>query len=1068
MAKAKTKQQLTLENEELRARLQELEETLEAIRSGSVDAIVASGPAGDRVYTLEGADHAYHMMVESMNEGAVTLMPDGTVLYGNRQFVQLTGSPPSDVIGRRFHDFVHSSDQQTLDDILDRAESNGLKAEIRLRNDSDAGIPVQIAANPIDLSGARALTLVITDLSAQKRYEEIVAAENLSRRILEQAQEAIAVCIDGCIVRANRAFYEICGCSPLMQLFDLVFPLRISESEMFSAAMPESGKTIRNQEVRYQRPDGRIFNLILNAGPLVGREDKVLGSLISLVDITERKRVEERLRESEIRFREMAETVPEIIFTTLPDASMDYVNERGLDYAGLPAGDAMGDNWMKVVHPEDLERSVRSVAESLQTGQPYEVRQRLRAADGSYRWFLARARAIRDEKGRILKWFGNATDIHDMMQAEKALRAGEEQVRVLIQNVQSAVALINEHGALTIVNRSFLRMFELAEDADILNINSRDWGQWQVFDEQGVLLDVDEHPVRKAAQTGRAVQNQLIAMQAPGSTARKWILISAEPILDAQGRMQRLISTYHDITERKLAEEELRASEERLRFALETCHIGAWDLDLVDHSAFRSLEHDRIFGYAEPLPQWTYEMFLDHVLPEDRAAVDAKFRHATDTQGDWSFECRIRRADGEVRWIWAAGRHRADATGASRRMAGIVQDITERKQADNLLQTTLNRFYLMLASMYSGVLLMTEEGRIEFVNQAFCDAYGLKEAPDDLKGLTSLDLLEKIRHAFVHPDQGAARIREILRRGQPVRGEEFAMQGGRTALRDFVPLIVDGKSSGRLWIHVDITELKQAEADLLKSEESLRLANEYLEQRVRERTMDLQNLTGELERSRHELRDLVSELVLAEERERKRIAGVLHDEIAQTLAAARMRLDLLQGTRPDPRDAHTLQEVKAFLAQSIQETRALMSDVGNPLLFDMGLKAACESLAERLMKSNPVRILCDIREAFKNLDPDMKTILYQVVRELLTNVVKHSRARNAQVLIDLEDGHFRVQVTDDGVGFDPGALGAPTAEGGFGLYSIRERLLAIDGTLGIRSNPGAGTEVTAIMPAAIK
>ena len=374
----------------------------------------------------------------------------------------------------------------------------------------------------------------------------------------------------------------------------------------------------------------------------------------------------------------------------------------------------------------------------------------------------------------------------------------------------------------------------------------------------------------------------------------------------------------------------------------------------------------------------------------------------------------------------------------------------------------------MLSSMYCGVLLMTDEGRIEFVNQAFCDSYGLKEAPDEMKGMASQDLLERIRNVYLHPEEAAARIREILQRGQPVRGEEFDMQSGRTAMRDFIPLSVHGKSSGRLWIHVDITELKQAEADLRKSEEALRLANEYLEQRVRERTMDLQHLTGQLERNRHELRNLVSELALAEERERKRIAGVLHDEIAQTLAAARMRLDLLQGTPPDPRDAHTLQEAKAFLAQSIQETRALMSDVGNPLLFDMGLKAACESLAERLMKSNPVRILCDIRDAFKYLDPDMKTILYQVVRELLTNVVKHSRARNAQVLIDLEDGHFRVQVTDDGVGFEPGALGVPSDEGGFGLYSMRERLFAIDGTLGIRSNPGAGTEVTAIMPAAIK
>ena len=96
----------------------------------------------------------------------------------------------------------------------------------------------------------------------------------------------------------------------------------------------------------------------------------------------------------------------------------------------------------------------------------------------------------------------------------------------------------------------------------------------------------------------------------------------------------------------------------------------------------------------------------------------------------------------------------------------------------------------------------------------------------------------------------------------------------------------------------------------------------------------------------------------------------------------------------------------------------------------------------------------------------MKTILYQVVRELLNNVVKHSRAQNAHVLIDMEDGRFRVKVTDDGAGFDPQTLGTPTAEGGFGLYSIRERLIAIDGSLRIESSPGAGTVVTAVLPAA--
>jgi signal transduction histidine kinase len=258
----------------------------------------------------------------------------------------------------------------------------------------------------------------------------------------------------------------------------------------------------------------------------------------------------------------------------------------------------------------------------------------------------------------------------------------------------------------------------------------------------------------------------------------------------------------------------------------------------------------------------------------------------------------------------------------------------------------------------------------------------------------------------------------------------------------------------------------RTEEKLRFSEEALQKANEFLEQRVRERTMDLQNLAEQLDRSRGELRKLASELVMSEERERKRIAGVLHDDIAQTLAAARMRLDLLQSIPSDHKDRQTLQEVKNFLVQSIRETRALMTDIGNPLLFDLGLKAACEALATRLMERHPVRIRCDIPDAYKQLDPDVKTILYQVVRELLNNIAKHSQAQNAYVMIYVQDGHFRVQVTDDGVGFDPGALGAPTAEGGYGLYSIRERLIAIDGSLQIESAPGSGTVVTAILPSA--
>ncbi|HAZ30306.1 TPA: hypothetical protein DCY65_01885 [Candidatus Acetothermia bacterium] len=147
-----------------------------------------------------------------------------------------------------------------------------------------------------------------------------------------------------------------------------------------------------------------------------------------------------------------------------------------------------------------------------------------------------------------------------------------------------------------------------------------------------------------------------------------------------------IFAVVRDVTERRRAAEAVRASEARLAFALEQSQTGGWDLDLVDHTAHRTLKHDQIFGYDALLPEWNYDMFLEHVLPEDRAEVDRLFREATAAETNWSFECRIRRRDGEVRWIWVTGGHQRDADGQAQRLAGIVQDITERKLAEAELQ----------------------------------------------------------------------------------------------------------------------------------------------------------------------------------------------------------------------------------------------------------------------------------------------------------------------------------------------------------------------------------------------
>ena len=139
------------------------------------------------------------------------------------------------------------------------------------------------------------------------------------------------------------------------------------------------------------------------------------------------------------------------------------------------------------------------------------------------------------------------------------------------------------------------------------------------------------------------------------------------------------IGVVQDIAARRRTAEALHQSEARLRFVLDAARLGEWDLDLATLVARRSPRHDQIFGYDDLPPDWTYDRFLDHVLPEDRAAVDASFRQTLATGEPWRFESRIARADGQIAWIEARGRVYLDDAGTPRRMLGTVEDITERK-----------------------------------------------------------------------------------------------------------------------------------------------------------------------------------------------------------------------------------------------------------------------------------------------------------------------------------------------------------------------------------------------------
>lgn len=303
--------------------------------------------------------------------------------------------------------------------------------------------------------------------------------------------------------------------------------------------------------------------------------------------------------------------------------------------------------------------------------------------------------------------------------------------------------------------------------------------------------------------------------------------------------MHRARARAHAAIEREVEALAQREADERLRFALEQSQTGGWDLDLADHTAFRTLRHDQIFGYESLLPDWTYERFLEHVLPEDRAEVDRRFRAATATQSDWSFECRIRRKDGAVRWIWATGGHQRDATGQARRMAGIVQDITERRRVEEALRESEEMFR---ESFYRASVGKAQVEPVDFrfvrVNPAFCAFTGYTEA----------ELLGKTFPDITFPEDRADNLALAARlfEGKTptfVREKRYVRKDGAVVWAHVsATVIFDSAGRPKLTSAViqDITAHKQAE-------EEIRTLNAELEQRVEERTRQLAEANKELE-----------------------------------------------------------------------------------------------------------------------------------------------------------------------------------------------------------------------------
>lgn len=236
-------------------------------------------------------------------------------------------------------------------------------------------------------------------------------------------------------------------------------------------------------------------------------------------------------------------------------------------------------------------------------------------------------------------------------------------------------------------------------------------------------------------------------------------------------------------------------------------------------------------------------------------------------------------------------------------------------------------------------------------------------------------------------------------------------------------------------------------------------------QAIAERVADLVDLDAAQKAVgtyQNELRSLASQLSITEERERREIATYLHDRIGQELALVKLRMESLRGRAREDADNRTIDQVCETTAEVIRKTRTLMFEISPPILHELGLTPAIEWLADTMRSEHGLSVEVDA-EPITAIEEDLRALLFRSTHELLNNVVRHAQARSAVVRVRASATSVRIEVEDDGRGYEPRVV-AVGVTGGFGLFSIRERLAHLGGRLEVFSKVGRGTRAVIEAP----
>jgi PAS domain S-box-containing protein len=406
-----------------------------------------------------------------------------------------------------------------------------------------------------------------------------------------------------------------------------------------------------------------------------------------------------RLTSQEKHLRDVVETIPAMTFTALSDGSCTFVNKRWTEYTGLSVEQSSGVGWQRAIHAEDLARNAEKWGRSIASGQFFEDEVRFRrAADGEYRWFLVRGVPLRDARGKIVRWYGTLTDIEDRKHAEEALQSISRDLQDSKTKLEEAQRIA--HVGYWVWDLATSRLTWSDETYCIFGLRPRERSmdikallEMVHPEDRELMITVTQEAVR--GEAGSDVEYRIIR---PSGEVRA-VFSRGDTKRDASGKPHERFGTIQDITDRKRAEEalqilsrDLQQSKAKLEEAQHITHVGYWERDLGTDRITWSDETYRIFGLQPQECPMDLAGLHQRIHPEDRDLVSQALDEALAGGVRYNIEYRVVRPTGELRIVHSTGDVKKNAYGQPYQMFGTVQDITDRKRAEEALQRT--RLYL--------------------------------------------------------------------------------------------------------------------------------------------------------------------------------------------------------------------------------------------------------------------------------------------------------------------------------------------------------------------------------------